>query len=283
VNTTTSSSEGGQIRAMPGADGGRDALATIVVPARFNGPPGGANGGWISGTLAGYLDDTDADATAGATTAEAVLRALTPLETPLDVVAADDGGVLLVRAGTVLVQAHAATVTGNGAPPPFVGLDEAARAGAGRAAAPDHPFPDCFGCGIGRAVGDGLRIRPGQVAGGPLGLVATTWTVDHGLADADGTVGRQLLWAALDCPSFWAHRAAQPAEDLAALLARQTVSLPAGSVITAGETYVAVASADAIDGRKLRASSALYTTDGALVASSTSLWIRVDWVRPAAS
>ncbi|ONH27172.1 hypothetical protein BL253_22720 [Pseudofrankia asymbiotica] len=249
------------------------AAGTVVVPARFNGPPGSANGGWISGTLAGYLDGTGTGGGPG-WAAEAVLRAPTPLEVPLAVEPADEGGVRLVHGGTLLVEAHAAKSADLGDPPPFVELDEARHAAAALAATSTHPFPECFGCGTGRS--DGLRILPGPVAGGPSGLVATTWTVDHSLAGADGTVGRHLLWSALDCPSFWAHQATMPTEDLAALLARQTVA--AAGTVTPGETYVVVARADAAEGRKLRASSALYTVDGQLLAASTSLWIRIQSV-----
>ncbi|MDT3440288.1 MULTISPECIES: hypothetical protein [unclassified Pseudofrankia] len=275
MDATTSRPDADQISATAGAGSGGGAVGAIVVPARFNGPPGSANGGWISGTLAGYLDDAGTD-TAPGRVAEAVLRAPTPLEVPLAVEPADDGGVRLVRGGTVLVEAHAAESTDLGDSPPFIELDEAERAAAALFATSTHPFPGCFGCGTGRPVGDGLRILPGQVAGGPPGLVATAWTVDHSLAEADGTVGRHLLWSALDCPSFWAHQATMPTDGLAALLARQAVS--ATGTVTPGETYVVVARADAADGRKLRASSALYTADGRLLASSTSLWIRIQSV-----
>ncbi|OHV37173.1 hypothetical protein BCD49_17695 [Pseudofrankia sp. EUN1h] len=255
-------------------DGNR-AAGTVVVPARFNGPPGSANGGWISGTLAGYLAGASADAEAGRT-AEAVLRAPTPLEVPLTVEPADDGGVRLIHGGTLLVEAHPANAADLGDPPPFVEPGDAERAAAALAATSTHPFPGCFGCGTGRSPGDGLRILPGPVAGGPAGLVATTWTVDRSLAEADGSVGRHMLWSALDCPSFWAHQATMPTEDLAALLARQIVS--ATGTVTPGGTYVVVARAEAAEGRKLRASSALYTVDGHLLAASTSLWIRIQSV-----
>ncbi|MBL7502115.1 hypothetical protein [Frankia nepalensis] len=248
-------------------------LGTVVVPARFNGPPGSANGGWISGTVAGFLAEPAAEAGTGSGwAAEAALRAPTPLEVPLAVEAAADGGVRLVQGETVLVEARAANAAGLGEPPPFVGFDEAEQAAAAAAAAA-HPFADCFGCGTARAVGDGLRLLAGQVAGGPPGLVAVPWTVDPSLAGPDGTIGRHLLWSALDCPSFWAHRAAAPGEDVAALLARQTVVVT--ETVRPGETYVVVATADSAEGRKLRSSSAIYTPDGHLLAASAALWIRV--------
>jgi len=43
---------------------------TIIVPERFAGPPGMANGGWISGTVAGAI---------AARSVEVTLRAPTPI------------------------------------------------------------------------------------------------------------------------------------------------------------------------------------------------------------
>lgn len=270
MDATTSRPGTGQVPTQTEASG-RTTTGPLVVPARFNGPPGTANGGWISGTVAGHLDSGGADAAPGRA-AEAVLRAPTPLQVPLAVEPTDDGGVCLVQGATVLVEARPASAADVGDPPPFVGVGEAERAAATRPAA-EHPFVECFGCGTRRAVGDGLRLLPGPVAGGPPGLVAVPWTVDVSLAGPDGTVGWEMLWSALDCPSFWAHRAMRPTEDLAALLARQT--LWSGGTVTPDETYVVVARADEAEGRKLRASSALYTADGDLLAACASLWIRV--------
>ncbi|OHV30939.1 hypothetical protein BCD49_33035 [Pseudofrankia sp. EUN1h] len=248
---------------------------TVTVPARFEGPPGSANGGWIAGTVAERLPEQDSSAGSG-WAAEVVLRARTPLDVTLTVEAAVDGGVRLLHDGTLLVEAHAVPDSIRANPAPFIELaaaEQAAAAFPGFPGGGGHPFPNCFGCGTGRAPGDGLRLLAGPVPGGPPGLTATPWTVHPSLASADGTIGRHLLWSALDCASFWVHQAALPTEALAALLARQTVAV-AGSVLP-GETYVVVARADSAEGRKLRASSALYARDGMLVAACATLWIRI--------
>lgn len=255
---------------------------TVTVPARFEGPPGSANGGWIAGTVAGWLDDARTSGGLG-WAAEVALRARTPLRVPLSVEPADDGAVRLVLDGTVLVEARAARDDVAERPAPFVDLAtarHAATAFPGFPGGAEHPFPNCFGCGTGRAAGDGLRLVAGPVPGGPPGLVATPWTVDPSLAGADGTIGRELLWSALDCPSFWAHQAALAAEEpgtegLAALLARQTVSVAGNAAVLPGETYVVVARADTAEGRKLHSSSALYAEAGTLLAACSSLWIRI--------
>jgi hypothetical protein len=264
---------------------GAHLIGTVVVATRYEGPPGAANGGWIAGTLAGHLPGA-AHAGAG-WAAEVVLRARTPLETPLSVEAGADGGVRLADGGTVLVEAHPAEPADASMAPPFVALDTARAAASAAQAAVVHPFAGCFGCGTGRDPGDGLRLLPGQVPASPPGLVAAPWTVDASLAGPDGTVGRHLLWSALDCPQFWAHRATLGArEELVALLARQTVTLAAppasllAGTVLAGETYVVVARASGAEGRKLRSSSALYTADVSLVATATSLWIRLEGLHP---
>jgi hypothetical protein len=251
------------------------AVGAVVVPARFVGPPGSANGGWIAGTLAGYLD---APAAGTAWAAEAVLRARTPLQVPLSIEAADGAGVRLTHDGTVLVEAYPAAPAEPAQAPPFVEHAAAEQAAAAALRTAAHPFSMCFGCGTGRAPGDGLRLLPGPVPDGPPGLVAVPWTIDASLAGPEGTIGRHLLWSALDCPSFWAHQAALPGEELIALLARQTVTLAdaaAADTVTPGTTYIVVARADAAEGRKLHASSALYDQTGHLVAAATALWIRL--------
>jgi hypothetical protein len=74
-----------------------------------------------------------------------------------------------------------------------------ARAAAGRCPLfQGHPFPTCFSCGPDRAPGDGLQIFPGPLPGGDLW--AAPWTPDPSVADQDGLVLPEVVWAALDCP-----------------------------------------------------------------------------------
>ena len=62
-----------------------------------------------------------------------------------------------------------------------------------------HPYPACFVCGPTRDEGDGLRIFPGPVEGREL--YAAPWTPDDSVADDEGIVRPEFVWAALDCPS----------------------------------------------------------------------------------
>lgn len=225
--------------------------ATLVVPARFAGPPGAANGGWIAGHLASLLPDP---------TVEVTLRAMTPLERPLDLWAGDRA--VTLRDGETLL-ASATGVDEVLTPPPFVNRATAEEATFRFEGFHDHPFPRCFVCGPDRPAGDGLRIFPG-LALGRSGLVATTWT-----PAGAGTVGPELVWGALDCPTGWGHLV----RGGVALLGRITARIE--EPVVAGETYVVIGQPGTRSGRKLAGAGAVYTAGGRLVAVSRTTWIDV--------
>ena len=127
-------------------------MNSLVIPARFCGPTGMGNGGYVCGRLAAYLDGP----------AEVTLRRPTPLDRPLSVVDAQDR-VLLMDGDSVLAEARPASPA----------VEEAQRASrhqavtaAGVPSIPNarHPLPQCFVCGPGRGPADGMHIRP------PVGL-----------------------------------------------------------------------------------------------------------------
>src|SRR5690606_17618072 len=64
-----------------------------------------------------------------------------------------------------------------------------------------HPFATCFVCGPDRAAGDGLRIHPGAVPN--RRIVAAPWNPAASVCDASGRVQPEIVWAALDCPSWF--------------------------------------------------------------------------------
>jgi hypothetical protein len=227
----------------------------LTVPERFRGPDATANGGWVAGTLAGMLAGAGHDSAV-----EVTLHRPVPLEAELDLgqmantVTLSEGDRQLVEAIPVAEELT---------PPPFVPFAEAARAEAGFAGLSEHPFPGCFVCGV-RPPGDGLRVFPGPVR---EGVVAAGWRVPVAVADEDGTVPDAVLWAALDCPTGWAHF--KPGEY--ALLGRLT-----GQVfgrVHPGGTYSIVARATGREGRKLFGDSAIYEIDGTLIAAARATWI----------
>lgn len=148
---------------------------------------------------------------------------------------------------------------------PTVGVEEA-RAAAARFAPPaDGTFDRCFVCGRARH-DDGFGVFPGAVEG--TDFFAAPWTPPAWAADADGEVLPEFVWAALDCPGYFAVYG----NDLAlAFLARQQSALHAP--IRAGVEYVAVGRPLERDRRKGFAATAILDSGGAVLAQSEQLLI----------
>jgi acyl-CoA thioesterase FadM len=233
----------------------------VRFAGRFRGPPGAANGGYACGTLAARLDGA----------AEVTLRRPVPLERPL-LLRDGDGVLLLEDEGQLCAEARVSTTpVGQSVPRPPT-LPEA-HAAAGRAAYYDAPvFPGCFGCGPGRAPGDGLRIFPGPVPGREV--LAAPWSPDPSVGGPDGLVPEEVVWAALDCPGgvAVAEALATPA-DGAALLGRMTARLD--GPVRIGTAHRVVAWLLERDGRKHVAGSALFGPDDELLAVARAVWITV--------
>jgi hypothetical protein len=235
---------------------------SIVVPPRFNGPPGVGNGGYFAGLIARAL---------GGGPAEVTLRAPAPLDRPLSL--EDRGEGVRVRDGdTVVAEGKPTTVEVE--PPPPVSVETAAAAAKHGpfVDAEKHPFPSCFVCGPMRAEGDGLRLFAGPVEGHTV--FATPWTPAPSLASDDGTLADEVVWAALDCPSSApiSNDADQP-DFRPIVLGRIAVRID--RPVRAAEPHVVVAWGLRIDRRRRDAAAALYTAAGALCAVSRSLWIEL--------
>jgi hypothetical protein len=217
----------------------------MIVPGRYNGPPGSANGGYMCGLVAGVLGGV----------AEVTLRLPPPLDRELEVVRED--GRVEIRDGEAVV-AEAEGVALDVEVPPAVSVEEAAAASRRYAGFVHHAYNTCFVCGPARE--DGLRVYAGPVEGRP-GLVASPWT--------PGEEPRpELVWAALDCPSGWAVDDFQREGVLLGRMAAQVARLPA-----AGEPHVVLGWRVGAYGRKRHAGSALFTADGELLARARSTWL----------
>ncbi len=219
---------------------------TITIPARFNGPPGSANGGYACGLVA---------ALAGGR-AEVTLRVPPPLDRPLAV--AREGARVTVRDGETLV-AEAEPVEFSLDVPAPVSVEEAGEASRGYAGFRAHAYETCFVCGPARA--DGLGIYPGPVAGREL--VAAPWT-----PPGDDPMPDEIVWAALDCPSGWAVDEFSREGVLLGRLAARLVGPVVG-----GEPYVVLGWPVGAEGRKRFAGSAVVSADGAVLAYARSTWL----------
>ena len=231
-------------------------MTGLRIPARFNGPPGSANGGYTCGLVAREL---------GAASAEVSLRAPPPLDRDLTLERAA-GGVTVRDAETVVAE-------GRPAEPPVDITDPVSPERAGQAACAGyerwsaaHPFPTCVVCGPDRD--DGLRIFPGPLGDGRF---SARWTPAAGLARPDGSVRPEAVWAALDCPT--SAPLANWGEGPPIVLARLTAAL--GAPVRAGEPHALVSWELGRDGRKREAACVLFDTRGEMLARSRALWIEL--------
>lgn len=103
---------------------------------------------------------------------------------------ADDGSLRVRHDGTLIAEAAPAPRYQAPAVPALVSMAEAEAAAGGARYFADTLFPTCFGCGMSRAPGDGLRIFPGPVPG--RDLWAAPWTPDPAVGDAC----RVIAWPA---------------------------------------------------------------------------------------
>jgi hypothetical protein len=219
----------------------------VLIPTRYNGPPGSGNGGWCAGAFA-----VAAGARVGGPPFEVTLRLPPPLGTPLTVA----GGT--VQTGDTLI-AEVTEVADAGAAVPPVSADEATTASRAYPGFTDHPFPTCFVCGPDRAEHDGLRIFPGPL---PDGRTAAPWSVP-----AD--VSPETMWAALDCPGGWS--VLRPGRPY--VLGRIAVSVAA--LPAPGAACVVVGAAGAVEGRRATVRSTLYAADGVPLATARATWIAI--------
>jgi len=231
------------------------AAGRVLIPRRFNGPPGSANGGYACGLVARHLRGP----------AEVTLRLPPPLDTALAIERREDGTVLLC---------HHDRLVAEGAPAPAPDVQPPLRPSVAEARealrrhpwlGTEHDFRSCYVCGAGRH--DGLGLHFGPLRRDPAvtaALLVADETVPH---DGEGLVP-ELVWAALDCPSY------VPAmwDGAPSVLGRMRAELLAP--VPLGEPIVATGWLRAAEGRKHHTASALLAADGTLLARAQHVWIQ---------
>ena len=232
----------------------KESRIIVRIDRRFRGPPESGNGGYVAGLLAKALGSSDC---------EVMLKIPPPLDRDLTI--ACDGTTATLSDGESLV-ATAARSSVNvdvPAPPSLDGATVAENRFTGRH---DHIFPGCFVCGPDREEADGLRIFPGATDDASH-QVAAVWTPDDSLLDWEGVLQPEFVWAALDCPGYFAVEGkARPA-----VLGRLGVHLfekriPSGPLIVTGWPIGS-------DGRKHEAGTALHDSSGTLLAAARATWV----------
>ena len=232
------------------------AVTLLTVAPRFCGPPTSANGGYFAGLVANLTD----------VPVRVRLRRPPPLATAMAAEVGTDGGIIVRQGDELIAEARPETLSLE-LPPPVSWL-AAVQASLRCRGLQQHAFPHCFVCGPQRSRGDGLRIFAGEVAGrSEPGLVASPWIPDASLDLGDGKVAPQFMWAALDCPGYFAiapdGRLALLAEHVARIERRLRIDEPA----------VAIGWRIGGEGRVHEAGTALFGEHDELVASARAVWI----------
>jgi len=243
---------------------------TIVIQKRYVGPPSIGNGGYLAGLLAKEFNHA----------AQITLRKPIIIEIPLQVKRlAMSGGpsgqsqwaasqkTELYAEDTLIAEAIPHSLEMDIPQPPSVADILAAQklVDYGRF----HPYPYCFVCGPKRKHGDGLRIFPVPIPGQEL--VAAVWEPDASLANGNGRIQPEYLWAALDCPGGVAVVADNPRPVVLGRISGQVFS-----DIQVGERCVVIGWQLENNGRKHIVGTALFTEQGETIGYALSIWIEMN-------
>jgi hypothetical protein len=229
-------------------------MATITIARRFNGPPASGNGGYTAGLIATSIGES----------LTVRLHQPIPLERELTI------GERIeerweIRAGDELIASARAAAVTTDVPdaPPYAAALAASRHYVGFK---EHSLPTCFVCGPERKRHDGLCIFPGAIAG--TQVLAAPWIPDETLDNGAGKARPEYLWAALDCPGYFAT--AYPG---LALLGELNVHID--RLVHIDEPCVVIAWPIGQDGRKHRAGTALFDEDGERCAVGVATWVEL--------
>lgn len=229
-------------------------MTTVTIDPRFCGPPDSGNGGYVCGIVAA--------AAAGPVAVR--LKRPPPLGAALEL-AERDGLLQLLHAGAVVAEARPGPVELE--VPAAPDHAEAVIASLGYVGFGQHAFPGCFVCGPRRIAGDGLRIFAGPLGDGRR--VAAPWVPDGSLADGSAQVLPEFLWAALDCPGYFAT----PMAGRLALLGELAAHIERRP--SAGEPCVVYGWERSSEGRKHYAGTAIVGPDGEVIARAAATWIEL--------
>lgn len=225
----------------------------ICIESRFNGPPNAANGGYACGLIAATIGDS----------VNVRLQRPLPLDMPLKVEPHSDHEWHVFQEERLLAVATRSHVHARIPKPPS--YLEALAASKNYLGFTAHIFPTCFVCGPQREIGDGLRIFAGSVPGRQL--VAAPWLPQLDLADDSGKVRPEFIWAALDCPGYFAS----VIENRTAVLGELAVHIDRR--VHMEEPCVIIGWRILVEGRKHKVGTALFDEEGVLCAVGMATWV----------
>jgi hypothetical protein len=240
-------------------------MQLLTVAPRYCGPPGSANGGYVAALFAQHAPGT----------VRIRLHLPPPLGVPMQVAHREGGRLELLHDTRVVASAEPAQLELDvPAPPGYVNALEASRHYTGFTA---HAYPGCFVCGPQRARGDGLRIFAGPLAAvdagagtsGATAMVAAPWVPDVALGLDDHKVRPEFMWAALDCPGYFAARS----DRVPMLLGEFTAHVDRR--VHVDEPCVIIGWRVSAAGRTYEVGTALFDEDGELCAKARAVWIEL--------
>ena len=230
-------------------------MTTLTIASRYKGPPASGNGGYVCGLIAVTVQ------------ADLRVRLLSPppLDTPLELEPeGNDAWVLSSAAGPVARAVAGRLELDVPGPPQYV---QAVWASQHYPGFREHAFPECFVCGPHRRRGDGLRIFPGML---DTGIVAAPWLPADNLDGGDGKVAVEFLWAALDCPGYFAVSGGRRVMVLGEMQAH------VDRRVHVGEPCTVIGWKIGAEGRKHYAGTAIFDEDGELCARARATWIELE-------
>ena len=229
---------------------------SITIPSQFNGPLTSGNGGYAAGAVAAFVEGP----------AEVTLRRPVPLDQPMQIVRGEDGTVRALEGEELVAEGRPVPDFELEVPAP-VTPEQARDAERRYRGLAEGPFSRCFVCG--RAREDSLGVFAGAVEGRQL--VASTWTPPSSLADSEGRVPAEIVWAVLDCPTMFGSCIDE--EELPPMVMLGRLSARIESPVLAGEEHVVIGWPIEVDGRKRHAGSAVLSASGEVLASARALMI----------
>ncbi len=163
-------------------------MHSVTILPRYRGPDDSGNGGYVAGLLASQIQGP----------AQVRLQSPPPLEVELIIEERDNSWVMLEQGHPVVTGTLCKPLVSPPPPPSLLQAEKARQA----YNTEGHPYGHCFVCGPEREHGDGLQIFTGAVEG--TDLVACNWRPTHDLLDVMGFIEPEFVWAAMDCPGYFA-------------------------------------------------------------------------------
>lgn len=244
---------------------------TIVIAARFRGPPTSGNGGYVSGAF-GELLTRGNHALPDQRAAQVTLRSPIPLDTPMQVTREREA--LSIHHGdTLIAQARIVELALEVPDPPSFEEAYAVReTSPAYARNASRHFPDkigfhplCFCCGVEHDE-DGLHVTAAALRDNAM--VAAAWQTQGRWADDFGNVPPRFLWTALDCPGQFAFFSGGIRTGMLGQLTAR-IEHP----VKAGERCVVTGWRIGVEGKRHYAGTAVFDQSGRLCAYARAIWV----------